>query len=79
MMIFHVWNERLILPRKRFPPQKKCSLEEQNCVKLICFYLRCYGTIGLPCPFVFYPLFAFGFRFFDTDLPIPIRFSVIEV
>ena len=61
------------------PASEKCSLEEQNCVQLICFYLRCYGTTGLPWPFVFYPLFAFGFRFFDTDLPIPIRFSVIEV
>ena len=39
MMTFHLWNERLILPRKRFPPQKKCSLEEHNCVQLICFYL----------------------------------------
>ena len=47
MMTFHLWSERLILPRKRSPLQKNCSLQQQNCVQLIFLYLRCYGTMGL--------------------------------
>ena len=54
------------------------TLQEQNCVQFICLYVRCYGTTGLPWPFVFHALVEIVFRFFDTDLPVPIRLSVIE-
>ena len=67
------------LPRKRFPPRKKCSLQQKNCVQLIFLNLRCYKTMGLPWPFVVYALVEIVIRFFDTDLLVPIRLSVIEI
>ena len=68
------------LPRKvNFYLWKKYSLQRQNCVQLIFLYLRCYGTMGLPWPFEFYALVEIFIRFFDTDLPVPISLSVIEV
>ena len=35
--------------------------------------------MGLPSPFVFYALVDIVIRFFDTDLSLLIRFSVIEI
>ena len=55
------------LPRERFLLRKKYSLQQQNCVQLIFFYLLCYGYMGLPWPFVFYALVEIVIRFFDTD------------
>ena len=67
------------LPRKGFLLRKKYSLQQHNCVQLIFLYLRCYGTMGLPWPLVFYTLVEIFIRFFDTDLLVLIRLSVIEV
>ena len=66
-------------PRKRFPLEKKYSLQQQNCVQLIFLYLPCYKTMGLLSPFVFYALLEIVIRFFDADLSVLIRFSVINV
>ena len=66
-------------PQKRFPLEKKYSLQQQNCVQLIFLYLPCYETMGLLSPFVFYALVEIVIRFFDTDLSVLIRYSVIDV
>ena len=67
---FHRWNEL-----------KKYSLQQQNFVWLIFLYFPCYGTMGLPSPFVFYAFVDIDIRSFNTDhdLSLLIRFSVIEV
>ena len=65
-------------PQKSFSPQKKYSLQQQ----LIFLYFTCYGTMGLPSPFVFFMWFFFvdiAIRFFNADLSLLIRFSVVEV
>ena len=64
--------------QKRFPLLKKYSFQQQNCVQSILLYVPCYGTIRLPSPFVFYALVGIVIRFFDTDLSVLIRLSVIE-
>ena len=51
----------------------------QNCGQLSLLYLPCYETMGLPSSFVFYALVDIVIRFFDTDLSVLIRLSVIEV
>ena len=42
--------------RKSFSLRKKYSLQQQNFVELIFLYFSCYGTMGLPSPFVFFML-----------------------
>ena len=43
------------------------------------FYFPCLGTMKLPSPFVFYAVVDIVIRFFNTDLSLLIRLSVIEV
>ena len=43
----------------------------------IMFYLPCYGTVGLPSPFVFYAPVDIVIRFFDTDLSKPIEMALL--
>ena len=64
--------------RKSFSLWKKYSLQQQNFVSLIFLYVPFYGTMGLPSPF-FYAFVDIAIRFFDTDLSLLMRFSVIEV
>ena len=52
---------------------------KQNCVQLSFLYLPCYETMRLPSSFLFYALVDIAIRFFDTDLSLLIRLSVIEV
>ena len=52
---------------------------KQNCVQLSLLYLPCYETMGLPSSFMFYARADIVIRFFDTDLYVLIRLSVIEV
>ena len=48
-------------------------------MQLSLLYLPCYETMGLPSSFVFYALVDIVLRFFDTDLSVLIRLSVIKV
>ena len=52
---------------------------KQNCGQLSLLYLPCYETMGLPSSLVFYVLIDIVLRFFDTDLYVLIRLSVIKV
>ena len=61
----------------RFPLQKKYSLQQQNDVHSILLYLPCYGTVGLPSPFVFYAPVDIVICFFDTDLSKPIEMALL--
>ena len=66
--------------RKRFPPPKMYSLQQQNCVQWSFLYLSSYETMRLrPSSFVSYALVDIVIRFFDTNLSVLTRSSVIEV
>ena len=66
--------------RKRFPPPKMYSLQQQNCVQWSFLYLPSYETMRLrPSSFVSYALVDILIRFFDTNLSVLTRSSVIEV
>ena len=39
-------------PQKSVLLQKKCSLQQQNCVQIVFLYFPHYGTMGLLSPFV---------------------------
>ena len=79
MMTFHLWNERLTFTSK----EVRASEEVFASIAELCsinFSLSPFnGTMGFSRPFMFYALVKIVIRFFDTDLPVPIRFSVIEV
>ena len=66
--------------RKRFPPPKMYSLQQQNCVQWSFLYLPSYETMRLrPSSFVSYALVDIVIRFFDTNLSVLTRSSVMEV
>ena len=80
MVTSHLWKERLIFPLEEFPALEEvlASTLELRSVNFFLHFL-CLGTMGLQSPFVFYALVDIVTRFFDTDLCLPIRLSVIEV
>ena len=79
MMTFHLWNERLIFTWEEVLASDGVFAPTAELCIVNFFYLLFYGTIGLPWPFVFYALVEIGIRFFDTDLPVPLCLSMIEV
>ena len=80
MVTFHLWKERLIFPLEEVPALEEvlASTLELRSVNFFLHFL-CLGTMGLQSPFVFYALVDIVTRFFDTDLCLLIRLSVIEV
>ena len=71
MVTFHLWNERLIFTSEDVPNSGEVFASTAELCSVS-------PSMGLPSPFVFYALVNIAIRFFDTDLSVLIRLSVIE-
>ena len=77
---FHLYNEGEFSPRKSSSLRKKYSLQQQNFVQLIFLYFPRHESMDCRhLLFFFYTFVDIAVRFFDTDLSLLIRFSMIEV
>ena len=78
MVKFHLWKERLIFNSEEVPASEEVFVSTAELCSVNSSLSPLLWTIRLPSPFVFYALVDIVIRFFDTDLSVLIRLSVIE-